>query len=91
MSGDLPPILNYADPDTGRLVIIAKFREEVSARMAASKLESEGIEAVITAPVRSAGARRSATLSVLAEDCKAAIASLENTPARTYLVRPENA
>ena len=78
MPSDPPPILNYADRDIGRLVTIAKFPDPASAHIAALKLESEGIEAVVTVP---------ASLNVLADDEQAAIAILETTPARDCLIR----
>jgi hypothetical protein len=86
MRNEKPPILDYADGDAGRLVTIASFRDEAAAHMAAALLESEEIDSVVGDTVSTAGARRPATLRVLADDVKAAIAILETTPARGNLL-----
>jgi hypothetical protein len=83
---DRPAFLNYADPNVGRLVTIARFRDEASAHMAASCLEAEGIESTVRDVVRSVGVKRPASLSVLADDVEVATAILKETPARASLV-----
>jgi hypothetical protein len=85
--GNKLPIPDYADANVGRLVTIANFRDEADAHMAASKLGSEGIESIITDVVRIAGAKRRATLRVLADDVESAISILARTPARAFLIQ----
>lgn len=85
--GNKLPIPDYADANVGRLVTIASFRDEADAHMAASKLGSEGIESVVTDVVRIAGAKRRATLQVLADDVESAISILIKTPARVFLMQ----
>ena len=90
MSDDLPHSLNYADSDARRFVPIAEFRDEANAHMAASVLENEDIASVISDVVRIAGANRPSVLKVSLEDFNAAVAILEKTPARDFLIRKRN-
>ena len=82
-----PPILDYATPTTGKIVVIANFPEEAMAHMAASRLEAEGIEAMVNdrLPIDLAG-QRGARLAVSVDDVDAAIEILKQTPARKFLV-----
>ncbi|MGA2584263.1 MAG: hypothetical protein ABSG31_13370 [Tepidisphaeraceae bacterium] len=83
------PILDYASPSTGKFVTIAQFSSEAEARMAASKLDSEEIAAVVKPAVDAIGiytGGASASLSVPAEEAKKAIEILKTTPARTNIV-----
>lgn len=84
---DPPPILNYATPTTGTTVVIANFPEEAMAHMAASRLEAEGIEAMINdrLPIYLAG-QRAARLAVSVDDVEAAVEILKQTPAKKFLV-----
>jgi hypothetical protein len=84
---DPPPILNYATPTTGKTVVIANFPEEAMAHMAASRLEAEGIEAMINdrLPIYLAG-QRAARLAVSVDDVDAAVEVLKQTPAKKFLV-----
>jgi hypothetical protein len=83
------PILDYANSNTGKFVTIAQFSSEAEARMAASKLDSEEIHAVVKPAVDAIGiytGGASASLSVPAEDVKEAIEILKMTPARSHVL-----
>ncbi len=82
-----PPVLDYADPDLGRVMVIARFGDESQARMAAARLDSEGIDVVVNdiMPARALGAR-AATLGVLSDQVARAVAVLKATPARPFLL-----
>ena len=82
-----PPILNYAAPDTGKTVVIANFPEEAMAHMAASRLEGDGIAAMVNdrLPIYLAG-QRGARLAVSVDDVDAAVEILKQTPAKKFLV-----
>lgn len=84
---ETPPILNYATPTTGKTVVIANFPEEALAHMAASRLDAEGIDAMVNdrLPIYLAG-QRAARLSVSVDQVEAAVEILKQTPARKYLV-----
>jgi hypothetical protein len=84
---EVPPILNYANPTTGKTIVIANFPEEAMAHMAASRLEAEGINALINdrLPIYLAG-QRGARLSVSVDQADAAIEVLKQTPAKKFLV-----
>jgi hypothetical protein len=69
------------------MVTIARFPDEAQARLAAAKLEAEGIQPIVEdrIPARALG-RRAALLSVLPADAARATAILEDSPARSFLV-----
>jgi hypothetical protein len=79
-------------PDQGSagLVVIARFRDESHARLAAARLEDEDVGAVVMdrIPHHALGAR-AATLAVPAEDVKRATTILEQTPAKPFLLQPD--
>jgi hypothetical protein len=83
------PILDYANPSTVKFVPIAQFSSEAEARMAASKLDSEEIRAVVKPAVDAVGIYSGGTsgwLSVPVGDVKRAIEILKTTPARSNIV-----
>jgi len=73
--------------DASRGIVIAQFRDELRAHMAASRLDAEGIRAVVLDALRpyALGVRRAA-LAVADQDVPRAIAVLKTTPAAPYLV-----
>jgi len=85
-SGTDPPILNYADPNVDSYVVIAHFRDEAEARMAAGALEVNEIGSLVGDRIPSYGiGRRSADLAVLLDDVADAVEILKQTPAARYL------
>lgn len=82
-----PPVLDYADPALGRMIVIARFGDESHARMAAARLEGEDIDVVVSdiIPTRALGVR-AATLAVLSEQVARAVSILRATPARPFLL-----
>lgn len=82
-----PEPLNYAGPDTGRLVAVARFPQEWMAAVAVTKLQAEGIVAEVTdfMPSHGLGARP-AVVAVQNDQLDDAIAVLAETPARQYLL-----
>jgi hypothetical protein len=71
------------------LVVIARFRDESQAHMAAAKLEAEGVAVLVSdvLPLRALGAR-SATLAVPAANVERAVQIARATPARAFLLDP---
>lgn len=82
-----PPVLDYADPALGRIIVIARFRDESQAHMAAARLEGDDIDVAVTdvMPGRALGAR-AATLGVPSDQVQRAVAILKTTPARPFLL-----
>ena len=80
------PVLNYADQNTDRLVPITAYANELVVHMAASKLDGEGIRAVIEDHPRTAGRVRPARIKVFADDVPAAVSILMASPARTFVL-----
>jgi hypothetical protein len=86
----LPQPLDYASPQTFRMVAIAQFPEETEAHMAAGKLESEGIGAEIKIRMPFYGLKNpSAVLAVHPDDVARAVELLEQTPAKQRLIQPD--
>jgi len=87
-----PQQLNYASPQTYRMEVVAQFPDETEAHMAAAKLESEGIGVEIKTkmltPLYGMENSNGAVLAVHSDNVPQAIALLEQTPARRYLIRP---
>jgi hypothetical protein len=85
--GEDLPILDYQGAERREPKVIARFGNEVEARMAASKLDGEGIESQVEDRVIAAGmGGEAAQLSVPVEDVKEAIEILKETPARANLI-----
>jgi hypothetical protein len=85
-----PQPLDYASPQTYRMAAIAQFPDETEAHMAAAKLESEGIGVEIKTRMPLYGMKNpSAVLAVHPDDVTAAVAVLEQTPARLRLIHPD--
>ena len=74
-------------PQQPSLVVIARFRQESHAHMAAARLEGEGIRSLLTdiMPARALG-ERAATLAVPVEDAERAARIMKTTPARAFLL-----
>ncbi len=68
------------------LITIARFSDQLSVHLAASKLESEGVHVVVEDPPQTVGEPHHAELKVLKKDRAKAVAILETTPARESLV-----
>ena len=79
----MPPRSDSA-PDS--LVAIARFSDQVSVHMAASKLESEGIRAFVIDPQQPIGGWHTAEIKVAVEDVARAVGILKQTPARDQLI-----
>jgi hypothetical protein len=86
MEGQQPPILNYADARPEKWIAIALFPDEITAHLASSKLDTEGIEAILGNQLNPIGGNNSTGISVRSDDVKAAIAILTDSPARRWLV-----
>jgi hypothetical protein len=78
------PILNYADPRVGRWVVIARFADEVTAHLAASKLDADGIETRLNNSLYFASGPT--VMAVRAEDVDAAVDILRVGPAAPWLI-----
>lgn len=82
-----PRRLEYARPDTGRVVAIARFPDEFHAHLAAGKLDADGIDAFVDSvlPLQAMG-QRGALLKVHVDDAQASREILRDTPARSHLL-----
>jgi len=83
-------ILEYAGPQTGHKQVVARFPDSLQARLAASKLEAEGIGCQATdlpVAVYTLGSQ-AGVLAVQDGDVQRAVEILARTPARPYLVVP---
>ncbi|MGA2441929.1 MAG: hypothetical protein ABSH08_13305 [Tepidisphaeraceae bacterium] len=81
-----PPILNYADAQGNMWIAIAVFPDEVTAHLASSKLDAEGIETDLGNHMNPFLGIDSTRMSVKSDDVQAAIAILTDTPAKRWLV-----
>ena len=86
MESRQPPILNYADGRPEKWIPIALFPDEITAHLASSKLEAEGIETILGNQLNPIGGNNSTGISVQSDDVKSAIAILTDTPAKRWLV-----
>jgi hypothetical protein len=86
MEGRQPPILNYANGHPEKWIAIAVFPDEITAHLASSKLEAEGIETILGNQLDPIGGSNSTGISVQSDDVKAAIAILTDSPAKRWLV-----
>ena len=86
MDDQEPPILNYADAHTDEWIAIARFPDEITARLASSKLDAAGIEAIIENALDPFLAASWTSLAVQPDNVKAAIAILTDSPAKRWLV-----
>ena len=81
------PVLNYADADIDHWVVIARFRDKITARMAASHLEADAVDVKVITPVSNWGmGTPPARLAVLADQVDVAVTILRETPAKRWLV-----
>jgi hypothetical protein len=83
---DQPPILNYADGQTGKWITIARFPDEITAHLASSKLDAAGIEAILGNAVDPFGGASRTSVAVQTDNVEAAIAVLTDSPAKRWLV-----
>ena len=82
-------VLGYAGPGTGRMQVIARFSDPFQARLAAAKLEAEGIACNTTDAITNVYALPDpAFLAVQVEDVQEAVEILAYTPARRFLTVP---
>lgn len=86
----MPPDHFIAPPDgdsaSDPLVVIARFSDQLSVHMAASKLESEGIRVFVIDPQQPIGGWHTAEIKVAEDDADKAREILRQTPARDQLI-----
>ena len=85
---DGAPVLPYARPGDGPMVVLARFSVEVEAMVAAAFLESRHIRCKLNWIQISRSSRRR-LLQVAPQDMHEAINILASSPARKYLTIPE--
>ena len=87
---DEPIRLDYADPTIDRMIVIAAYHDEFEVRLAAGRLEAEGINALVTVPSRAYGrSGQATTLAVLISESADAIEILRLTPAKRFVIEPK--
>jgi len=79
--------LDYASATLGQLVVIAAFEDQFEIRLAATRLEAEGIAALVNEQMRLPHfGVRGATLAVHQADVADAVEILSQTPAKRLLI-----
>jgi hypothetical protein len=81
-----PPIPNYVDAQPEKWIAIALFPDEMTAHLASSKLDAEGIETILGNQLNPYVGTNATGISVRSDDVKAAVAILTDSPARRWLV-----
>jgi hypothetical protein len=87
---DEPAALDYAGPDTGKRVVLARFSSPYEAHLAASKLEAEGIPCGVGESRSAYFGSMASVLLVATDDLPRAVSILSATPARRALVVPSS-
>jgi hypothetical protein len=81
-----PPSPNSANSQSGKWIPIALFPDEVTAHLASSRLDAEGIKTILANEVNPIVGNNPTGISVRSDDVKAAIAVLTDSPAKRWLV-----
>jgi hypothetical protein len=89
MEGNEPPILDYDHGRAPKWIVIAQFPDEITAHLASSKLDAEGIRTNLGNEQNPISGSNSTAIAVQTDDVKAAIAILKDSPAKRWLVDQE--
>jgi hypothetical protein len=87
--GDERPVLNYADPDVDRWVLIAFFPRSYLGRLASFALDAEGISSRF-GKVAPEPLQKGCELLVRADDYPKAVEVLSRTPAKSLVVKKQS-